>query len=125
MLLSVAGAFVLNGPQGCIAVNSVQNLGYVADHMAEMLKQMRQSGHSRFEARQEAEDAYCSQLYEQSTKGQKFYASCTPGWYNNDGSFKLGKTLNTSYGTALAFGEMLEQLRATGEDGVFTGLEVR
>ena len=65
---------------------------------------------------------YCDMLYEGSTRGQKFYQACTPGWYNNDGSFQIGKTLNTSYKTAIAYGEMLETSRAEGR--LFEGLEL-
>ena len=62
-------------------------------------------------------------LFDASTRGQKFYLSCTPGWMNNEGKFLQGKTLNTGFpGLAVDFAKTLETRRNTD---VFQGLIVR
>jgi hypothetical protein len=33
-----------------------------------------------------AQQAYCNMVYNGSTRARKFYAGCTPGYYNNEGA---------------------------------------
>ena len=47
---------------------------------------LRTSGRSVFEPSQAAEDAYCATVLAGSTRARRFYATCTPGYYNNEGA---------------------------------------
>jgi len=120
--------FMLNGPQGVLTNNFVAQLDEVTRHAAHMLETMRKKGFTVFDASQKAEDDYVQMVYDGSTRGQKFIASCTPGYYNNEGKVTVGKTLFSSYpagapgggGATKFFGE-LEALRNANDS--LNGLE--
>merc|ERR1719428_2188761 len=85
--------FIMNGPHGITTVpNNVQGLDELARHTGALLAKMRQEGKTYAEPTKEAEEEYSKMLYDASTRGQKFYLNCTPGWMNNEGKFNLGKT---------------------------------
>lgn len=50
---------------------------------------------------------------------QKFYANCTPGYYNDEGNIVMGQSLNSPYkggirGSITGFLDMLEKMREEG-----------
>jgi len=77
--------FLQNAPQGALSANFTTGLEIGATHMAHIIGKMRQEGKTRIEPKEQAEEDYCNAVYEASEQGQKFYASCTPGYYNNEG----------------------------------------
>lgn len=127
--------WILNGPQGVLTTSFVAQLEWCATHAAFMIKKMEAEGIRAVEPKQEAEDAYCANIYEASTQtlktdsapgfadgaaqGQAFFANCTPGYYNSEGNVKIGKTLNANYnggirGSATEFLRKLEAVRNEG-----------
>lgn len=88
----------MNGPQGAPSANFTTALEVCATHAAHMIGQMRKQGQTLLEPTLEAENAYCNAVYEASGAGLQFYATCTPGYYNNEGNVAhLGKSLSSSY----------------------------
>ena len=66
----------------------------------------------------EAEDAWVAEMRaEAAHSGRRFYAECTPGYYNNEG--KLGNPIGFFAGTyvegPIKFFELLEEWRADGQ----------
>jgi cyclohexanone monooxygenase len=76
------------------------------------------------EATVEAEDAWVAEIRRALTLGRRFYAECTPGYYNNEG--KLGSPIGFFAGTYLEgpvkFIQLLEEWR---DDGHLAGVKVR
>jgi len=116
--------FIMNGPHGISTVpNNVQGLDELARHTGALLAKMRQEGKTYAEPTKEAEEEYSKMLYDASTRGQKFYLNCTPGWMNNEGKFNLGKTLFTGYpGSATEFAGTLEKRR---QSNIYEGLLIK
>lgn len=115
--------YILNGPQGNIANNSVQSLQEIAIHLGYVITKMTKDGKTLIEPTQEAEDAFSQTCYDASVRGQKFYAACTPGWMSAEGSFVTGKTYNTSYpGGPLRWADLHAKIRADGKE--FEGFDV-
>ena len=117
---------MMNGPQGAITANLCQQLDTVGSHIAHLLVGLREKSLTRLEASKEAEAEYCDLIYNSSTqyrkgRGPDFWNACTPGYYNNEGNFKAGPTLNYYYpGAGIGYGLMLQKLREEGKE--FEGL---
>ena len=77
--------FWLNGPQGIITNSATFALDEISTHIAHITAKMRQEGRALIEPSESAEAQYCDAVFEASTKARKFYASCTPGYYSNEG----------------------------------------
>merc|ERR1711964_303504 len=80
--------FIMNGPQGPIlANNNIQQMDMFARHMVHVLARMRREGLSYLDPREEAEAEYCKMIFDASSRAQKFFQNCTPGFINNEGDF--------------------------------------
>jgi cyclohexanone monooxygenase len=76
------------------------------------------------EATAEAEQAWLAEMRDKARLGLKFYAECTPGYYNNEGKETgPGREFFVGYPYgAMAYFAYIDQWRNTGE---FDGLEFR
>ena len=118
--------FIGGNPQSAASVNAVHLLDEQSRHVAFVLKTARERGVDEIEAVGEAVDAYAD-LIRTSPKNKaqlKFYAQCTPGYYNNEGKAQTTDDLflGGKYGDGpLAFFDMLQAWR---EDGAMAGLQL-
>ena len=72
---------------------------------------------------QAAEDAWVETVTESSRANAEFLASCTPGYYNNEGHPSALARRNGAYGPGIvAFDHLVSAWRATGD---YAGLEFR
>lgn len=73
-------------------------------------------GAQRIEAILEAEETWLREMKSKAKIAERFYAECTPGYYNNEG--KLDATNGFFAGTygagPIPFFRILEEWRATG-----------
>ena len=72
----------------------------------------------------EAEDAYVQEVRSLARMGQRFYAECTPGYYNSEGAAgNRSGFFSDMYGAGpLRFFEMLAEWRG---EGTMPGIELR
>jgi cyclohexanone monooxygenase len=109
--------FFLGFTQTAVTVSVPMALNEQARHVVYMMTKAREQGAETIEATVEAEDAWVAEIRRAATLGRRFYAECTPGYYNNEG--KLGNPLGFFAGTyvegPIKFFELLEAWRAEGD----------
>jgi cyclohexanone monooxygenase len=109
--------FFLGFTQTAVTVSVPMALNEQAKHVAHMMTTARERGAEVIEATVEAEDAWVAEIRRAQSIGRRFYAECTPGYYNNEG--KLGSPFGLFSGTyvegPIKFFQLLEQWRADGE----------
>ena len=103
--------------------NVPHTLNEQAKHIAYVIKHGVENKVETMEASQEAEDAWVAEINRLAGIGEKFYAECTPGYYNNEGKGNGGNGfLAGQYGGGpVAFFKILEDWR---DDGQLQGLEI-
>ncbi|MHB8529899.1 MAG: flavin-containing monooxygenase [Caulobacteraceae bacterium] len=116
--------FFLGFTQTAITISVPQALNEQAGHVAYIVGQARARGHGVLEPTAEAEEAYVSEVRSLARLGQRFYAECTPGYYNSEGAAgNRNGFFSDMYGAGpIRFFEVLEAWRS---DGRLEGLELR
>lgn len=104
--------FLLGGPQGGFTVNFPHNLSEQATHMSYIVERMQQSNMRCIEPDLPAQDAWVEEIAEKARLREKFFAECTPGYYNNEGRPNPLARQATSYGGgSIAYFNLLRQWR--------------
>jgi cyclohexanone monooxygenase len=93
-----------------------------AEHVSHLITTARDQGIKTYEATEEAENAWTRLLDEQFETRRDFLASCTPGFYSNDG--KLDDKRNTVTHVYLPGHEFFTMLENWRDSGDFDGLVV-
>ena len=116
--------FFLGFTQTAITISVPQALREQANHVTYMVTQARARGREVLEPTAEAVDAYVQEVRSLARLGQRFYAECTPGYYNSEGAAgNRNGFFSEMYGAGpLRFFEVLNAWRA---DGRMEGLELR
>jgi len=116
--------FFLGFTQTAITISVPQALKEQANHVAYIVGEARARGRPTGEATTEAELAYVGEVRSLARLGQRFYAECTPGYYNSEGAAgNKNGFFSDMYGAGpLVFFEKLKEWRA---DGRLEGLELR
>ncbi len=117
--------FFLGFTQTAVTVNVPHALNEQAKHVRYILEHARDQGAEVIEATIEGEQGWCDEMASKARLGEKFYAECTPGYYNNEGKpsenpvgFRSG-----SYGAGpIKFFRVLDEWRSTGR---LEGLDLR
>lgn len=93
-----------------------------SQHIAYIIKHCMDGNQSVIEASKEAEDAWVEETIRLARGNQDFLASCTPGYYNNEGKPEERSLQNANYGGgSVKFFKVLSDWR---EEGVLKGLEI-
>ncbi|MFV0259560.1 MAG: flavin-containing monooxygenase [Acidimicrobiales bacterium] len=113
--------FFLGFTQTAVTVNVPHALNEQAKHVRYILEHARSQGATTIEVTAEAEQAWIDEMKDKARLGQRFYAECTPGYYNNEG--KLGNPNGFFAGTygagPIRFFRLLDEWRADGRlDGL-------
>ncbi|MCK9991837.1 MAG: hypothetical protein Dbin4_00357 [Alphaproteobacteria bacterium] len=125
--------FFSNGFPNCFFMGMIQTgmtanfthmLNEQANHIAYVVNHARNSNIKAVEASQEAENGWVEEVHRSARAGEAYFASCTPGYYNNEG--KPEKTgngfLTGAYGGGpVKFFNILKDWR---EEGALRGLEI-
>jgi cyclohexanone monooxygenase len=116
--------FFLGFTQTAVTVNVPHALDEQARHLTHILDEVRQRGARIVEATAEGEQAWVDEMRDKARLGVKFYAECTPGYYNNEG--KLGNPngffAGMYGGGPVRFFQLLDEWRS---DGRLEGLDLR
>ena len=115
--------FFMGFTQTAVTANVPHALNEQAKHIAYILDELRKRGKDTVEASLEAEQSYVDEIRKLSKIGAKFYAECTPGYYNSEGKEEnKDGFFSDMYGAGpILFFMLLEQWRSNGE---MTGLEL-
>ena len=108
--------FFLGFTQTALSVNVPHALNEQAKHVTYILDQARQRGASRIEATLEAEGMWLAEMQDKARIAERFYAECTPGYYNNEGKLDTSNGFFAgTYGAGpIKFFRILDDWRATG-----------
>ena len=109
--------FFLGFTQTALAVNVPHALNEQAKHVTYILDQVRQRGATRIEATLEAEDMWLAEMRDKARIAERFYAECTPGYYNNEGKLDTSNGFFAgTYGAGpIKFFRILDDWRSTGQ----------
>ena len=115
--------FFMGFTQTAVTANVPHALNEQAKHIAYILDELRKRGKDTVEASFEAEQSYVDEIRKLSKIGAKFYAECTPGYYNSEGKEEnKDGFFSDMYGAGpILFFMLLEQWRSNGE---MMGLEL-
>ena len=107
--------FFLGFTQTALAVNVPHALNEQAKHVTYILDQARQRGATRIEATLEAEDMWLAEMRDKARIAERFYAECTPGYYNNEGRLDTSNGFFAgTYGAGpIKFFRILDDWRST------------
>ncbi len=114
--------FFLGFTQTAVTVNVPHALNEQAKHVRYLLTEAHERGAGTIEVTAEGEQGWLDEMASKARLGEKFYAECTPGYYNNEGrpnenpvGFRSG-----TYGAGpIKFFRLLDEWRSTGRlDGV-------
>jgi cyclohexanone monooxygenase len=108
--------FFLGFTQSAVTVSVPHALNEQAKHITYILDQARQRGATTVEVSLDAEEGWQDEIRSKARLGVRFYAECTPGYYNNEG--KPGNPnglFSGNYGAGpLPFFKLLDEWRADG-----------
>ena len=109
--------FFMGFTQTAITVNVPHALNEQAKHIAHVLKQVKASGKNVVDVKPEAEQTYVDEIKDLSRLGTRFYAECTPGYYNGEGtSGNRGGFFSDMYCAGpIKFFQKLEHWRSQGD----------
>ena len=116
-------AYFIGFTQTGYTANVPHTLNEQAKHVAYVIRHGVENKVGTIEASREAEDAWVAEIHRLAGMGEKFYAECTPGYYNNEGKGNGGNGfLAGQYGGGpVAFFNILEDWR---DEGQLRGLEI-
>ncbi|MGD9983462.1 MAG: flavin-containing monooxygenase [Porticoccaceae bacterium] len=117
--------FVMGMTQTGFTASVPHALDEQAKHLSYVLKRCRDENIQAFDISQEAEDEWVEIIHRLAKRGERFYAECTPGYYNNEGHPKGGAEngfLTGQYGGGpVEFFNILEDWR---NEGNMKGLQI-
>ena len=113
---SFPNCFFLGFTQTALSVNVPHALNEQAKHVTYILDQARQRDATRIEATLEAEELWLAEMQDKARIAERFYAECTPGYYNNEGKLDASNGFFAgTYGAGpIRFFRILDDWRSTG-----------
>ncbi len=114
--------FVMGTMQSGFTANFPHALDENAKHLSHIIKKVTDSNHTVVEASQEAEDEWVQVIIRKAKLGLRFYAECTPGYYNNEGKPGERSGQNGQYGGSSE--DFFKILQSWRDEGQMRGLEV-
>ncbi len=99
--------FTMSGPGSTLATTVTYGFLVMAENCATIIDHCRDNGHTRFEVKPEAAQAWWDLIIEKSRSHQAYYEACTPGYYNAEGR---GSVFGRHYGEGpVEYGHILEE----------------
>ena len=116
--------FFLGFTQTAITVNVPHALNEQAKHVAYVLSEARERQKNQVEPSAAAEQDYVDEIRRLAVVGRRFYAECTPGYYNSEGrqGNRQGFFSDMHGAGPIRFYEQLAEWREAGD---LDGLELR
>jgi len=115
--------FFLGSTQAVITVNVPHALSEQAEHLAFILTEVKKRNKTQVQPSAEAEAEYVAEIHRLAALGTRFYAECTPGYYNSEGApgNKAGLFSDMYGGGSIRFFRLLEEWR---DEGTMPGFEL-
>jgi cation diffusion facilitator CzcD-associated flavoprotein CzcO len=114
--------FVMSNAQAAFTTNFPHAMDEAAQHMVYLIDRCRAEGIQTVEATEAAEDAWVEEIISLSRYNEDFLASCTPGYYNNEGQPSRRSMQNGSYGKGP--NAYFARMQAWRDEGSMAGLDV-
>lgn len=115
--------FIMGLTQTGFTTSIPHALNEQAKHLAHVLKHGLNNNVRTIEATQAAENAWVDTIKRHANLGKRFYAECTPGYYNQEGKADGEGFFSNQYGRGAP--EFFDILNSWREQGEFDGLEMR
>lgn len=114
--------FVMSQTQSGMSVNFPHMIDEQSRHLAYLIAGAQERGTETVEATEEAEQRWVQAVIDLSEQRRQFLATCTPGFYNNEGRRSAASDRNLPFGAGpIAFVNILREWRKAG---TFEGLEL-
>ncbi len=115
--------FFLGFTQTAVTVNVPHALNEQAKHVAHILQTARDRGTPTVEPTAQAEEDYVQEIAKSANVGARFYAECTPGYYNSEGKRgnRSGFFSDMHRAGAITFFKLLKDWR---DEGSLEGLDL-
>ena len=115
--------FFLGFTQTAVTVNVPHALNEQARHVAHILQTARDRGTPTVEPTAQAEEDYVQEIAKSANVGSRFYAECTPGYYNSEGKRgnRSGFFSDMHSAGAIKFFKLLKDWR---DEGSLEGLDL-
>ena len=116
MIDGFPNCFLVGRTQAGASLNLMFGITHQINHIAYILSQAAQKGAKSLEPTGEAVVAFLEDFRANSRNAERFWAECTPGFYNNEGDVKkkIGYFADSYGGGARKFWGMLEAWRDEG-----------
>ena len=114
--------FIISNAQAAFTTNFPHAMDESAQHIGYIVNQCLSGNISTIEPSEEAEAAWVQEIISQARLSESFQASCTPGYYNNEGKPNPRSVQNASYGKGP--NPFFKRMKAWREEGGMQGLEL-
>ena len=114
--------FIISNAQAAFTTNFPHAMDESAQHIGYIVNQCLSGNISTIEPSEEAEAAWVQEIISQARLSESFQASCTPGYYNNEGKPNPRSVQNASYGEGP--NPFFKRMKAWREEGGMQGLEL-
>ena len=106
--------FYIGVSQNAFSTNMTAMFDDQSQHIAYIVDETLRRGHATVEPAQDAQDAWVAEIVGMQAANRSFMESCTPGYYNNEGSPRSAVFGGYTKGIN-AFNQMLEDWRDAGD----------
>jgi len=115
--------FIISNGQAAFTTNFPHAMDESARHLSHIISQCLNRNINTVEAELAAEDAWVEEIIKLSRISEAFQASCTPGYYNNEGKPSPKSSQNSPYGKGP--NPFFAKMKAWREEGTMEGLELK
>ena len=114
--------FIISNAQAAFTTNFPHAMDESAQHIGYIVNQCLSGNISSVEPSEEAEEAWVKEIISLARLSESYQASCTPGYYNNEGKPNRRSVQNASYGKGPD--PFFKRMKAWREEGGMEGLEL-
>lgn len=112
--------FIISNGQAAFTTNFPHAMDESAKHISYIIGQCQNRNINTVDAELEAEDAWVEEIIRLSRISEAFQASCTPGYYNNEGKANPKSAQNSPYGKGP--NPYFAKMQEWRDDGTMEGL---
>ena len=114
--------FIISNAQAAFTTNFPHAMDESAQHIGYSVNQCLSGNISTIEPSEEAEEAWVQEIISLARLSESYQASCTPGYYNNEGKPNPRSIQNASYGKGP--NPFFKRMKSWREEGGMQGLEL-
>ena len=114
--------FIISNGQAAFTTNFPHAMDESAQHISYIINQCLNRNINTIDANRQAEDAWVEEIIRLSRISESFQASCTPGYYNNEGQPNPKSAQNSAYGKGP--NPFFAKMKAWREEGTMEGLDL-